>query len=209
MREHYRYECEDEKSKPRLPYRETFEKAMRGDVKALYTVFTDTNYHSGDNESWVGTAWPLVHVVGDKRFATFLETLDVKKQREIFNTIFYSGSYYPRALSNGYFVSKFPRVAAIYDESAAATISLGVERNSLPSPIVKRFILLLFVLLLLYVGSYTWFRWMHIERRDRDGLEYVVFPQSDALYYFYRPLSTLTPIERHPLLYRSAPVIRH
>ena len=90
MREHYRYECEEEKSKPRLPYRETFERAMRGDVKALYTVFSDENYHSGDNESWVGTPWPLVHVVGDNRFAAFLETLDVKKQRKIFDTIFYA-----------------------------------------------------------------------------------------------------------------------
>ena len=60
----------------------------------------------GDNESWVGTAWPLVHVVGDKRFAAFLETLDLKKQREIFDTIFHS--------SNGYFEHKFPRVAAIW-----------------------------------------------------------------------------------------------
>ena len=114
VREHYRIECEEEKSKPRLPYRETFEKAMRGDVKALYTVFTDENYHSGDNESWVGTAWPLVHVVGDRRFAAFLQTLDEPTQRDIFQTIFYSGSYYPRALKNGYFERKFPRVAAIY-----------------------------------------------------------------------------------------------
>ncbi len=114
VREHYRYECEEEKSKPRLPYRETFEKAMRGDAKALYTVFTDENYHSGDNESWAGTAWPLVHVVGDKRFAAFLQTLDERTQRDIFQTIFYSGSYYPRALTNGYFHGKFPRVAAIY-----------------------------------------------------------------------------------------------
>src|ERR1051326_4610448 len=114
VREHYRIECEEEKSKPRLPYRETFEKAMRGDIKALYTVFTDENYHSGDNESWVGTAWPLVHVVGDKRFAAFLQTLDEKRQRDIFQTIFYSGSYYPRALKSGYFERKFHRVAAIY-----------------------------------------------------------------------------------------------
>jgi hypothetical protein len=114
VREHYRYECEQEKSKPRLPYRRTFENAMRGDPKALYTVFTDENYHSGDNESWVGAAWPLVHVVGDERFAAFLETLDLKTQRHIFDTIFYSGSYYPRALTNGYFERKFPRVAAIY-----------------------------------------------------------------------------------------------
>ena len=114
VREHYRTECEEVESKPRLPYRETFEKAMRGDVKALYTVFTDENYHSGDNESWVGTAWPLVHAVGDKRFAAFLQTLNEQTQRDIFQTIFYSGSYYPRALKNGYFERKFPRVAAIY-----------------------------------------------------------------------------------------------
>src|SRR6516164_1967330 len=76
VRELYRTECEEVKSKPRLPYRETFEKAMRGDVKALYTVFTDENYHSGDNEGWISTAWPLVLVVGDKHFAAFLETLD-------------------------------------------------------------------------------------------------------------------------------------
>ena len=80
VREHYRTECEGVRYKPRLPYRETFEKAMRGDVKALYTVFTDENYHSGDNESWISTAWPLVHVVGDKRFATFLQTLDEQTQ---------------------------------------------------------------------------------------------------------------------------------
>src|SRR5437016_171857 len=92
VREHYRIECEEEKSKPRLPYRETFEKAMRGDIKALYTVFTDENYHSGDNESWVGAAWPLVHVVGDKSFAAFLQKLDEKTQQDIFQTIFYSGS---------------------------------------------------------------------------------------------------------------------
>ena len=113
VREHYRTECEGVKYKPRLPYRETFEKAMRGDVKALYTVFTDENYHSGDNESWISTAWPLVHVVGDKRFATFLQTLDEQTQQGIFETIF-SGPSYQRALKNGYFERKFPRVAAIY-----------------------------------------------------------------------------------------------
>jgi hypothetical protein len=54
----------------------------------------------------------LVLVVGDKHFAAFLETLDPKMQRDIFDTIF-CGSY-SRALKNGYFERKFPRVAAIY-----------------------------------------------------------------------------------------------
>ena len=111
VREHYRTECEGVKYKPRLPYRETFEKAMRGDVKALYTVFTDENYHSGDNESWIGTAWPLMYVVGDKGFATFLHTLDEQTQRDIFRTMSYEIG---AAHKNGYFERKFPRVAAIY-----------------------------------------------------------------------------------------------
>src|SRR5262249_47038910 len=110
VRELYR-ECEEAKYKPRLPYRETFEKAMRGDVKALYTVFTDENYHSGDNEGWISTAWPLMYVVGDKRFAAFLQTLDERTQRDIFDTVL---CCYPPALKKGYFEGKFPRVAAIY-----------------------------------------------------------------------------------------------
>lgn len=114
VREHYRYECEEEKSKPRLPYRETFEEAMRGNTKALHTVFTDPNYHSGDNESWEGAAWALVHVAGDRRFSVFLDPLDPSTQRHVFETIFYSGSYHSRALKNGYFERTFPRVAAIY-----------------------------------------------------------------------------------------------
>ena len=104
-------ECEKATYKPRLPCRETFEKAMRGDVKALYTVFTDENYHSGDNEGWISTAWPLMYVVGDKRFAAFLQTLDERTQRDIFKTVL---CCYPPGLEKGYFERKFPRVAAIY-----------------------------------------------------------------------------------------------
>jgi hypothetical protein len=104
-------DCEKATYKPRLPYRETFEKAMRGDVKALYTVFTDENYHSGDNEGWISTAWPLMYVVGDKRFAAFLQTLDERTQRDIFDTVL---CCYPPRLKKGYFERKFPRVAAIY-----------------------------------------------------------------------------------------------
>ena len=111
VRDHYRTECEKATYKPRLPYRETFEKAMRGDVKALYTVFTDENYHSGDNEGWISTAWPLMYVVGDKRFAAFLQTVDERTQRDIFKTVL---CCYPPELKKGYFEGKFPRVAAIY-----------------------------------------------------------------------------------------------
>ncbi len=48
---------------------------------------------------------------------------------------------------------------------------------------------MLLMFLLVYVGSYSWFRSTHVERWDRDGRGYLIFPQSGALYYFYRPLS--------------------
>jgi hypothetical protein len=47
---------------------------------------------------------------------------------------------------------------------------------------VKRSLLILLVLVLIYVGSYAWFRSAHIERWDRDGRDYVIFPQQPALY---------------------------
>ncbi|MEA3186199.1 MAG: hypothetical protein QOD99_29 [Chthoniobacter sp.] len=56
---------------------------------------------------------------------------------------------------------------------------------------MKRSLLLVLVLVLLYVGSYTWFRSAHVKRWDRDGHDYVIFPQQPALYYLYRPLTYL------------------
>ena len=82
----------------KLPCCDAFEKAMRGDFVALTLVFTDSDYHSGDNESWDFTAWPLLHVVGDKRFAAWLRTLDTKTQNTVFDHVFYAGSYYGRAI---------------------------------------------------------------------------------------------------------------
>jgi hypothetical protein len=87
---------------------------MRGDVAALRRVFTERDLHSGDNESWSFTAWPLLHVVGDRGFAAFLRTLTTAKQSDVFEQIFYEGSYYPEAIASGYFEQKFPRVAAFH-----------------------------------------------------------------------------------------------
>ena len=75
--------------------------------------------------------------------------------------------------------------------STETTHLLSVEYSSLPSLIVRRFTLLLFMLVLVYIGSYTWFRSTHVDRWDRDGLDHVMFPQSGALYYFYRPLTCI------------------
>jgi hypothetical protein len=56
---------------------------------------------------------------------------------------------------------------------------------------VKRLFLLLVALVIVYIGSYAWFRSSHVERWDRDGRDYVIFPQQPALYYLYRPLTYL------------------
>jgi hypothetical protein len=100
--------------KPPVPCCGVFEQAMRGDPSALHRVFTERNLQSGDNESWSFTAWPLLHVVGDGRFAAFLRTLTTAEQSDVFEQIFYEGSYYPEAIASGYFERKFPRVAAFY-----------------------------------------------------------------------------------------------
>ena len=55
--------------------------------------------------------------------------------------------------------------------------------------LVKRLFLILVVLVIAYIGSYAWFRSSHVERWDRDGRDYVIFPQQPALYYLYRPLT--------------------
>jgi len=49
---------------------------------------------------------------------------------------------------------------------------------------------MLVVLMIIYIGSYLWFRSGHMERWDHDGRDYIIFPQP-ALYYLYRPLTYL------------------
>jgi hypothetical protein len=56
---------------------------------------------------------------------------------------------------------------------------------------MKRLLAVILLLLPAYVGSYFWMRSSHIERWDRDGHNYVILPQSRAIYYLYRPLTYL------------------
>ena len=56
---------------------------------------------------------------------------------------------------------------------------------------MKRLVLIIVMLLLVYVGSYVCFRSRHLERWEHDGRDYVIFPQSAAVYYLYRPLTYL------------------
>ena len=71
--------------KPHLPYRTTFKRAIAGDFAALHTIFSDSNYHSGDNEDWIDTHWPILHAVGDERFAAFLSRLPPTARDDIFS----------------------------------------------------------------------------------------------------------------------------
>jgi hypothetical protein len=99
---------------PPRPCCDVFEQAMHGDRAALWRVFTERGLQSGDNESWSFTAWPLLHVVGDKHFAVFLRSLNARQQADVFKQVFYEGSYYAEAIGSGYFARHFPDVAAIY-----------------------------------------------------------------------------------------------
>ncbi|MBX7246648.1 MAG: hypothetical protein K1X53_14220 [Candidatus Sumerlaeaceae bacterium] len=122
-----REECEGTPGKPNLPYRKTFERAMSGDADALNTVFRNTNYHSGDNESWAFTAWPLVHVVGDDKFAAYLKPLSDKQVTAVFEQIFYCGGDYPCAISNGYFARNFPQTARLYKSRASSDLQKTIN----------------------------------------------------------------------------------
>ena len=69
--EYCRVECEGNLAKPRLPYRATFEKALRGDFRALETVFTNAWYHTNDSQ-WDAIPWHILYVIGDSRYADFV-----------------------------------------------------------------------------------------------------------------------------------------
>ena len=67
---------------------------------------------------------------------------------------------------------------------------------------MKKWIVLIAVVLTLYFLSYVVFRQTHSEIWEEDGRQYVVFPMKKLhLYYIYRPLSyidgTLTGIQFH------------
>jgi hypothetical protein len=58
------------------------------------------------------------------------------------------------------------------------------------SSIGTRIILSLSVAIVGYLASYLYLRSTSIERWDRDGHDYVIFPQQPVIvYYFFRPLS--------------------
>jgi len=55
---------------------------------------------------------------------------------------------------------------------------------------MKKLIIIGTLIPILYVFSYIGFRYANVETWDKNGKNYVIFPQRFiALYYFYRPMS--------------------
>ncbi len=56
----------------------------------------------------------------------------------------------------------------------------------------RKVVLCLLVVVVLYVGTYVWFRSSHVEVWARDGKAYVIFPiKRQYVWYLYRPLTYL------------------
>ena len=54
----------------------------------------------------------------------------------------------------------------------------------------RRLLLAIFVLAIVYCGSYVWFRQTHVEMWSKNNRPYVIFPKENlALYYLFRPVS--------------------
>ena len=118
--EYCRTECEEETTKPRLPYRRTFEKAMSGNSAALRTVSTRPEYHSGDNEAWLSIPWEVLTVIGDQRFAEFIRS-EPRSERGGLLQYIVPGLSYPDSMNPQmerqlmmYFAKTYPQTFALY-----------------------------------------------------------------------------------------------
>jgi hypothetical protein len=114
--------CENDpwKTKPKLPYKATFESAISGDFDALKTVFENKNYHTGDCEAWIDMQWPMLHAVGDKNFAAFLARLSQNDLNNVLQYLCSSVCCAPSSEIDAYLSRHFPRVFSIwnpYDKS--------------------------------------------------------------------------------------------
>ena len=104
-------------NKPRLPYRATFEAAMRGDATALHTVFTRWEYHSGDNEFWQGIPWRLLRAAGDARFAAFVRSEPEAERREVLRYLPDLADMDEQQAWEAFFRRHYPQTYVLYKES--------------------------------------------------------------------------------------------
>jgi hypothetical protein len=106
-----RVQCEHNEAKPRKAYRATFERALAGDFQALYTVFTDEDYHTNDIE-WMLIPWHILHVVGDRRYADFVLSRSLSERSRLL--ALQSPYVVEQAPFEAYFRKHFPRTYALW-----------------------------------------------------------------------------------------------
>lgn len=110
-----RVECQENSTKPRLPYCATFEKALNGDFRALDTVFSDKNYHTTETHwDWNYVPWHILQVIGDARYADFVLSHSPKERSEFL--AFGSGGPAHEIAFQAYFRKRFPRTYVLYME---------------------------------------------------------------------------------------------
>ena len=63
-------------------------------------------------------------------------------------------------------------------------------KRAMKKNVIKRLLLVSICVLLVYIGTYLYFRNTHIELWSKDGHSYVIFPSDNPfLYYYFRPLT--------------------
>lgn len=95
---------------------------MSGDFSALHTIFTRSEYHSGDNEAWSSIPWELLAVIGDRRFAEFIRSEPPARRRGLLEYIV-PGLSYPNSMNPlvsqqlmVYFAQTYPETCALYKQ---------------------------------------------------------------------------------------------
>lgn len=111
--EYCRVVLENSASRPRYPYRLTFEKALSGDFHALETIFTNESYHTQDME-WNLIPWHILHVIGDARYSTFVLRRPHLERAPLLDLQSPYVGIKQQAAFERYFRRKFPRTYSLW-----------------------------------------------------------------------------------------------
>jgi len=111
--EYCRVQCEANASKPRKPYRATFERALNGEFRALHTVFTDESYHTNDME-WDLVPWHILQVIGDSRYADFVVSRPAGERSTLLALQWPHVSSEKQASFEAFFRKRFPRTFRLW-----------------------------------------------------------------------------------------------
>lgn len=104
---------------------------MAGDFAALHTVFSEPEYHSGDNEAWLSMPWRLLQVVGDDRFAAFVLSRPLMQRREIMFYVPYIAPDDVRGsqIFETYFSRRYPQTYALWQRYQAPMPKIACQAH--------------------------------------------------------------------------------